>query len=206
MGDLDITVTPSLVEIDVNMYVDKTDVIKLLQFDEDDIENLLKVQSSIQARWEAVAIEINKMKQEFETGFRRLWWAHHKQFAKLILTAQGDNKPTVDSVKDTVILVFSQDTHRDAVAYYGQMAHEVAVKKKTLYTGSATLEVFFADMCKYINAEPSWYFETVERTFQKLQTDYDHIRNVAEKLNNRAYNLNALKELTKPKLGNTNYQ
>lgn len=200
MGDLDITITPGLVEIVVNMYVDKTDVIELLQFDEGDIERLLKVQASLQARWEAVAIEINKSKEDFETGFRKRWWAHHKQFSKLILAAQGDLKPTVDSVKDSVILVFSSDTTSNALAYYGQMAHGVAVKKKTLYTSDYGLDYFLNDMCKYINA--GWYFENIEGHFQRLQTDYDHVRNVADKLNSRSYNLNALKELVKPKLGN----
>lgn len=204
MGDLDVTVTPTSVEIEVNMYVEKTDVIKLLQFDEENIENLLKTQSSVQARWEAVAIEVNKTKEEFEINFRKKWWAHHKQFAKLILAGQGDNKPTVDTVKDTVILVFSEDTTKTSLNYYGQLAYVHASKKGSMYNGPTGLDDFLEDMCKYVNA--NWFFETVERQHQKLQRDYDHVRNIAEKLNSRAYNLNALKELTKQKIGNTTYK
>ena len=206
MGDLDVTITPGLVEINVNMYVEKTDVIKLLQFDEEDIESLLKIQSSIQARWEAVAIEVNKAKEDFETGFRKKWWAHHKMFAKLILAGQDDKKPTVDAVKDMVILAFSEDTTATALSYYGQLAYNFASQKKSMYNADTGLNQFFTDMCRYLSNDPPWYFETVERTYQKLCTDYEHVKNIADKLNSRAYNLNALKELTKPKMGNIPHQ
>lgn len=203
MGDLDVTITPNLVEIEVNMYVEKTDVIKMLQFDPEEIEDLLKIQSSLQARWEAVAIEVEKNCTEFNEDFRRKWWAHTKQYARSILIAQGESKPTKEAIKDMVILIFSESTPKEARTYYAQLAYEIAVKKKTMYTGDLGADAFKVDMYKYLTNEPAWFFESVERTYRKLQTDHSHVKNVAEKLNNRAYNLNALKELTKQKVGNT---
>ena len=85
-------------------------VLEMLKFDEADVENLLRTHSSNQSYWEALSVRLKMRYERFKEEWQRKWWAHTKFYARYVLAAYGDSKPTVDTIKDMVIQIYSVET------------------------------------------------------------------------------------------------
>ncbi len=180
--------------------LDEVDVVRMLQFDETDIEHLLRTHAATQVYWEALAIRYKYRYESFKGEGHRKWWAYHRSYAKYVLASYGDLKPTVEAIKDTVVLIYSETTTAQERLKYAALAYSVASLKKTFFDGSE--QEFFDLMFKYTLADPFWYFETVVRTLNKLNEDSALVESVAEKLNSRGFHMRDLLQLVSAKQHN----
>jgi len=184
---------------EINEELEERDILEMLRFDEEDIETLLKTHAANQAYWEAYAVRLKNKWEFFKEEWYKKWWAHNKRYARLILSAYGDNKPSIDSLKDTVINIYSVDTTEIEREKFYSLALKEASKKK-YFDGED--DDFRRSMFKYINLEPAWYFETVMQTLRKLQEDYETVEIVAEKLNARSFHMQNILQLLMAKRSN----
>jgi hypothetical protein len=183
-------------------HVPETDILDLLNFDETMLEDLYQNHAATQARWEQIAINLKNEYERFEVEFVKKWWAHNKRFAKLALLGQGEKKPTVDEIKDTTILITSQDTdelERDKFAYW---AFNATQDKKVDRDLQLTLEEFKVRMYRYLNMVPAWNFETLINTEKTLEKNYLTVNNICSRLDSRSYHMKDLKDLVMAKFSN----
>jgi hypothetical protein len=169
------------------------DIISLLKFDETEIEDLLKRHAAIQAYWEALAIRYKNRYESFKEDWSRKWWAYNKGYAKHVLAAYGDSKPTVEAIKDTTILIYTNEITDQERLKYATLAYDAASKNKAFFEGSQ--EEFFNAMYKYIRMEVPWYFETLVSTLNKLKEDSELVDSIADKLNSRSFHMQDLLKL-----------
>lgn len=173
------------------------DIIKLLEFDENDIERLLKTHAATQAYWEALAIRYKNRFEAFKEDWYKKWWAYNRVYAKYVLAAYDDKKPTVEAIKDTTILVYSQDTTEFERQKYAALAFSMASKNKAYFDGDESQ--FFNLMYKHILSEVPWYFESVVTTLNTLKEQADLVEAVAEKMNSRSFHMQSLLSLISAK-------
>ena len=200
MSDFSIAITDKGVVATINEFLEETDVIEMLKFNEGQIDNLLETHASIQVYWEAMAVRLKGRFEAFQNEWAKKWWAHNKMFAKYVLFAYGDPKPTVEALKDMTTIIYSQDatdTERDK---YLDIAHQVAVSKKGTHVGD--VEEFKKSMYKYLAFSPPWYFETIVQTSIKMREDYELVQTVASKLDSRSFHVHKLADLVEAKLSN----
>ena len=130
MSDFKVSIINGQVQVLCGDHVPETDIIDLLEFNEAQMLDLYQNHAAIQARWEQIAINFKNEYERFEEEFVRKWWAHNKRFAKLALLGQGEKNPTVDAIKDTAILITSQDTDDLERGKYAYWAHKATQDKK----------------------------------------------------------------------------
>lgn len=177
------------------------DIIKLLEFDENDIEELLKTHAALQVYWEALAIRYKNKHEAFKEDWYRKWWAYNRVYSRYVIIAYGDKKPpTVEALKDTTILIYSQDTTDFERQKYASLAFSVASKNKAYFDGDE--QQFFNLMYKHILSEVPWYFETLVSTLNSMKEQADLVEAVAEKLNSRSYHVQSLLGLLSAKAYN----
>jgi hypothetical protein len=173
------------------------DIIKLLEFDENDIESLLKTHAAVQVYWEALAIRYKNRYEIFKEEWAKKWWAYNRTYAKYVLTAYGEKTPTVEAIKDTTILIYSSDTSEAERIKYGALAYSVASRNVAYYAGGE--KEFYELMYKHILSEVPWYFESVIETLTMYKEQYELIENVAEKMNSRSFHMQSLLSLLSAK-------
>jgi len=176
------------------------DIIKLLEFDENDIEDLLKTHAAIQVYWEALAIRYKNRWEAFKEDWYKKWWAYNRVYAKYVLAAYDDKKPTVEAIKDTTILIYSQDTTDFEREKYADLAYSIASKNKAYFDGDT--QQFYNLMYKHVLSDVPWYFETVVTTLHTLKEQSDLIEAVAKKLDSRSYHMQSLLGLVSAKAYN----
>lgn len=188
---LNVTLANGDVQTYVSEDVEEYDIIEMLQFDENQIEDLLGKHAAKQAYWEALALTRKTALDDFADIWYKKWWAHHRVFAKHVLVSYGEKKPTMEDIRDQVILMFSEETTDTQQEKFFHLAF-TAASKTPLF--SDTQEMFKKEMFKYLNLDPPWYFETIERTRRKLEDNFQTIKMVAEKLNVRAFHMKSKQE------------
>lgn len=193
MSNFSIDFSNNSISVHVSESMEESDIEQMLTFDEENIEELLRTHAAKQAYWEALAVRLQNRFDLFKEEWVKKWWAHHKTFAKLILTAYGETKPTMDSIKDMVILMFSEETSELEREKYCNTAYQIAEKKKD----STSKVDFQLSMFRYVNT--GWTFEQVQRTESKLEEQYKMVEIVAERLNSRSFHMQSLIELLKAK-------
>lgn len=185
-------------------YVPETDIINLLSFDENQIEDLLQTHSADQARWEQLAINAKNDFERFEEGFVKKWWAHNKQFARLtLIKTSGAKGLTIDSIRDTAILIYSRDTTTLVREKYAEWAFQAAVKEKSVFLANAEdKESFIRNMFKYLECDPQWFYEDVISTVKDMEKTFQTLQNIAKRLEARSFHMKDLKDLLMAKHGN----
>ena len=174
------------VQIVLDEHLPETDVLELLRFDENDVETMLRTHSANQSYWEALAVRLKMRYERFKDEWQRKWWAHNKSYAKLVVFAYGEPKPTDTAVKEMVIQIYSNETTDNERQKYATAAFSAADQRR----GFAGTEVeFSAAMYKYLYVETPWYFETVEATMKRLQEEFETVEKVAERLNSQSFHL-----------------
>jgi len=176
------------------------DIIALLEFDENDIEPLLKTHAATQVYWEALAIRYKSRHEAFKEDWYKKWWAYNRVYSKYVLAAYEDKKPTVEAIKDTTILIYSQDTTEFERQKYASLAFSIASKNKAYFDGDE--QQFNILMYKHVLSEVPWYFETLVNTLNSLKEQADLIEAVAEKLNSRSFHMQSLLNLLSAKAYN----
>jgi len=169
----------------LNENLEEADIIEMLRYDEENVETLLRTHSSIQAYWEALAIRLKTRTENFKEGWVKKWWAYHKQYAKYILAAYGETKPTLDSVTDMAVLIYSAETTQMEREKFAYLAYEIVSKR----AHPPSLEDFANSMYKYLYVNPPWYFETLIQTQKKLQEEFEIVHKVAERLHSKSFHL-----------------
>jgi len=198
MSDFGIQITPNGVMATVNESKEEADIVEMLRFDAEDIETLLRTQSSTQAYWEALTVRLKTRYERFKEGWMKKWWAHNKRFAKYVLTSYGESKPTVDSIIDTTVILYSADTTQNERNKYGTTAFGVASTKK-LYESE---EEFVKSMYKYLYFDPPWYYETLMDTAHSLREGLELVQITAERLHSRSFHLDLYARMLRAKKSN----
>lgn len=202
MSGFKVKIEKGIVHVVSEDDVPETDVIDLLEFDENCMEDLYLTHAAIQARWEQIAINLKNDYDRFVDNFEKKWWAYNKRFAKLVLNGYGEKKPTVDAIKDTAILVYSQDTSEHERDKYFEIAYKQAILQKIEVEGDGSKEQFKREMFKHILAEPAWYFEVVLETSKMMEKNFLTVQNIAKRLDSRSFHMKELKDLLMSKHGN----
>lgn len=202
MSDFIVTIAQGIVKVRCGDEVPETDIIDLLEFDETQMEDLYQNHAAIQARWEQIAINLKHNWDRFDEEFAKKWWAHNKRFAKLALLGQGEKSPTVDAIKDTTILITSQDTDQRERDKYAYWAHKATQDKKADRDLQLNLEEFTERMYKYLNTKPVWYFEVITGTVKNMEKDYLTVQNICKRLESRSFHMKELKDLIMAKSSN----
>jgi len=197
--EFSVKVNPTGITATVGQELEEENIIELLSFSEDRISEILETHAANQAYWEALAVRLKNKSKMFEDEWCKKWWAHNKTYAKYVLIGYGDTKPTVESVKDMVISIFSEDVSDREKDKFLHFAYETASKKRNV---NYSKEEFSMDMFKYILLDPSWYFETIVRASNKYLEDYEIIQTVAKNLYARSFHIEDLIKLIKPKKSN----
>ena len=202
MSDFTVSIVNGVVTVLCGDYVPETDIIDLLEFDESLLEDLYQNHAAIQARWEQIAINLKNDYERFDEEFAKKWWAHNKRFAKLALLGQGEKAPTVDAIKDTTILITSQDTDQKERDKYSYWAHKATQDKKADRDLQLSLDEFREKMYRYLDMNPAWYFEILTSTVKTMEKNYQTVANICKRLESRSFHMKELKDLTMAKQSN----
>lgn len=177
------------------------DVEAMLSFGSDEeIEQALHTHAAYQAYWESFALRLKSKLDNFKEEWVAKWWAHNKRFAKDVLASYGETKPTIDSLRDTVINIYSEDTGDTQRNQFSISGYSVANKRASC---KSSLEEYTADMLKFLQISPPWYYETIVNTESRFSENYEVVRIVAERLNSKSFHMKEVLSLITPKAGNT---
>lgn len=201
MSDFKVSTENGLVRVHCNFELPETDIVELLSFDENQLEDLYRDHAATQAYWEQMAINLKNDYEKFSEEFEKKWWAHNKRFAKFVLQGYGEKTITLDSLKDMTILICSQDTSVQERERYASIAYKT-VSKKGLDFVDVSEEDFIKQMYKYLLMSPSWYFETVSETSKWMEKNYLTIANIAKRLDSRSFHMKELTSLLMAKSSN----
>jgi len=201
MSDFKVSVINGQVSILCGDELEETDIVDLLEFDENCLEDLYLDHAAIQARWEQIAINLRNEYERFTEEFEKKWWAHNKRFAKYVLIGYGEKKPTIDTIKDTVILMCSSETTELEKERYASIAYASASLKGKDFE-SYDLDSFQKIMYKYLNMTPAWSFETLINTTKHMEKNFLTFQNIAKRLDSRSYHMKDLTSLLQAKHGN----
>jgi hypothetical protein len=195
-----VTVGTDGVTAKIGEELEEKDIVELLAFSEETMYEILETHAASQAYWEALAARLTNRYKSFEEEWCKKWWAHNRRYAKYVLTGYGESKPTAESIKDTVISIYSEDTTDHEREKFLHIAHEIASKKSIFAYKS--IEEFQQSMYKYLYINPPWYFETVTRTLHKYGEDCEIVKIVAKQLYARSFHMDTLIGLIGPKKSN----
>ncbi len=203
MSDFKVSIdNKGLINIACGEILPETDIAEMLEFDEHRLEELYQTHAAIQARWEQMTINLKDQHERFKEEFEQKWWAHNRRFAKLVLIGYGEKTPTAGSIKDTTVLIYSNETSQLELDKFADIAYQVAIKK-TMGFSDVDITGFTNLMYKYINMTPPWHFEVLLNTVKTLEKNFLTFQNIAKRLDSRAYHMRDLKELTMQRMGNT---
>jgi len=198
MSNYSVSIQDGQVAVSLNENMPETDIEQMLTFEAENAEALLEVHAGIQAYWEALAIRMVSRYENFKEVWYRKWWAHSNGYARMVVSYYGDNKPTVATIEDMSVQMYSRDVSDNERKKFAVAAFSVAVTKG--YGGSDS--EYFDNMYRYILAEPYWYFETLVETLKHLEEDSKIVQSVAKKLNSQAFHLDLYGKLQMGKRGN----
>ena len=182
-------------------YVPETDIIDLLSFDENQLEDLFQNHSAIQARWEQLAINARNDYETFEEEFLKKWWANNKQFARLALLTTGAKNLTIDSIRDTTILIYSRDTTDIIRDKYAEWAFNGAVKEKSVYLTESKTD-FRQSMFRYLTGDVQWFYEDLVRVVKEKEKLFLTLQNISKRLDSRSFHMKELADLVRAKASN----
>ncbi len=197
-----VKVSPDGITAVIGQELEEENIVELLSFSEDRLGEILETHAGNQAYWEALAVRLKSKQKSFEDEWCKKWWAHNKTYARYVLIGYGDTKPSDFAVKDTVVSIYSESTSEHERSKFLSIAYNV-VKKKIKVDLNCSQEEFEQDMYKYVYSDSPWYFESVVRTLNKLNEDYEIVKIVAKNLYARSFHIAELIELVKPKKSNT---
>lgn len=180
--------------------ISETDIEKMLSFNDEEIDEILHTHSSNQAYWEAFALRLKKKLDEFRDNWAKKWWAHNKRFAKDVLTAYGETKPTIDAITDMVINIYGKEITQVQRDQYANSAYAVASKRASC---TDSVEEYRTSMFKYLAGENPWYYEDLVTTQNNLEENYEVVRIVAERLNAKSFHVKEVLALIQSNFGNT---
>lgn len=195
-----IKVEPTGITATIGQEMDEENIIAMLSFSEDRLCEILETHAAKQVYWEALAVRLKNKHKDFEDTWYKKWWSHNKIYARYVLAGFGDTKPTVDSIKDMVVSIYSEDSSDQERDKYLHMAYGVAIKKEIGIICSK--EEFRSNMYKYVSSDPRWYFETMMRTLNKYNEDYEIVQAVAKNLYARSFHIEDVIDLVRPKSSN----
>jgi hypothetical protein len=199
MPNFVISMNRGQVDVQVNEYLDPHDVERMLSFEPEQVEDLLRTHSGNQEYWEALTVRLRSRFESFRDNWSRKWWAHCSHYARIISAVYGDAKPTAQPTNDLVIQIYSMDTSQATRDRYAYQAWTYEVKKST---SVGTLDEYTAQMFKYLLSDPAWYFETIVESQKQLQEQYDMVRIVSERLNSKAFDMGLYTKMQMAKRGN----
>lgn len=200
MKKFNISIDKNGADIFINENMREQDIIELLKFDESIIEELLLTHAANQAYWEALSIRLKNKYEYFKDSWYKKWWSYNKVYAKYVLAEYGDSKPTVDSINDMTIIMYSSDRSDFEREKYCDFAHSYYLRK---FRSDMSRDWFHGVMYKYLIDYPNpWYFEILIDTLNKYKEDYEIVEVVAEKLNSRSFHMQNVLELMKAKYSN----
>lgn len=201
MSEFKVSIQNGVVQVHCDVQLPETDIIELLSFDENCLEDLYKDHAAIQAYWEQMAVNLKNEYEKFSEEFEKKWWAYNKRFAKFVLEGYGEKKATIDSVKDMTLLLYSSDTTDQERERYCSIAYR-HVSQKGLDFVDVSEEEFYKMMYKYILMSPAWFFETLIETSKWMEKNYLTIANIAKRLDSRSFHMKELKDLVMAKISN----
>lgn len=196
---LKIGVSPNSVYVEIDENVEPFEVMELLTFDEEQLEELLQTHAATQAYWEALAVRLKKRCETFDDELSKRWWAHNRLYARFAVKGLGHKEPTISAIDDMVILLYSEHTTKHNREKYGTFSYTAFQEKKDLLMSE---KEFKDDMYAWILQDPPWYFEGITRSERQLKEDYEIVKIFAEKLNARAFHLKEYLTLTQAKKNN----
>jgi hypothetical protein len=197
-GRYSIGIQGSQVNVALDESLTQQDVEDMLAFKPEDVEHLLRTHSGNQSYWEALSIRLSSRHEKFVDVWAKKWWAHSNTYAREVLAAYGDSKPTGPAVQDMAVQIYAADTSEVERKKYAVQAHDFAVKKRFV----GTFDEYYMEMYKYQMLKPPWYFETVSETGAKLKEDADLVKSIASKLNDKSFHLAAYAKAFMAKYGN----
>jgi len=173
------------------------------------LEEELEKHSSHQSYFEQTAIELEFKKLEFEENGYAKWWSHARRCAKYVHKAKAE-KETLESLKDWVITLFSEDLNevdREAyvdVAFRGYLLETLGSQKKVDEfqvdpTYSLRREQFKADMLQFV--KNGWSYEKIQTTYRNLCEEAKKLSRFAGTFGERAFKMNEVAGLEKAKYG-----
>jgi hypothetical protein len=195
MSEFRVAIVKGVLTVLCEDEVPETDIIDLLSFDESQMESLYRDHAAIQVRWEQIAINLKNTWESFSEEFEKKWWAHNKKFAKYVLSGNGEKSPTIDSIKDSVVLIYSESTSPEEQMKYGEVAYNYAVSKDK----SLVKDEFLNSMYYYVSMTPPWTYEALTRTVKKLEYNYLTVQNISKRLDARSFHMKELKDLVMAK-------
>lgn len=198
MSDFTLQVGKDSVTINLNESLPMTDVVEMLRFDDADVENLLRTHSGNQSYWEALAIRLRVRFEKYKDEWVKKWWAYHRLYAKNVLAAYGDSKPTMDALQDMTILVYSSETSDEERKKYASLAYKVAQSKA--FHGSE--EEYAGLMYRYLQMEVPWFFETLMYNLKRLQEEAETVQVVADRMHAQAFHLDMYAKMQIARKGN----
>jgi hypothetical protein len=198
MSNYSVSISEGQVSVSLNEEMPETDIEAMLTFDNENAEALLETHAGIQAYWEALAIRMASRYENFKDVWHRKWWAHSNVYARAVLSFYGDNKPTVATIEDMSVQIYSMDISDNERQKFAVAAYGIAVKKG--YMGSE--DEHYANMYRYLLVNPPWYFETVVETLKRLEEHSKIVQSVAKKLNSQAFHLDLYGKIQMGKRGN----
>ena len=199
MSNYSIGVSKGQVQVFLEESLPEQDIQQMLTFNHEDVEYLLRTHSGTQAYWEALSIRLNSRYENFANIWAKKWWAHSNTYARIVLASYGDTKPTVSTIQDMVIQIYSVDASDVERRKFAVQAHETASKRSS----ANSLDEYYALMFRYQVLTPPWYFETVSETVSRLKEDAELVKSIASELSGKSYNLNAYAKAFMSRLGNT---
>jgi len=176
------------------------DMFEKLIFDDSSLEEAYKSHAANQCFFESLAVQLKNVLDEFEDIFEEKWWAHNKQFAKYVLLAYGEPKPTMETIKDMTISIYSVDTKEVEREKYVELAFSAVNKNRVIFEG--TKDEFRSNMLKYILANPPWYFESLERTIKQQKLNYEIVSVFAKRLDSKSFHMKEYLNLVTAKASN----
>lgn len=202
MNKFSMSINKSSVNIFIDENMGEQDIMELLKFDESIIEELLFTHAANQAYWEALSVRLKNKYELFKDNWYKKWWSYNKIYSKYVLVGFGDSKPTVDSINDMTVIIYSFDRSDLEREKYGSIAYSVCSSKFKSEVSFSERE-FIDNMYVFLKSyDVPWYFETVVDTLKKFQEDYELVKVVAEKLNARSFHMQNILELIKARSSN----
>ncbi len=173
------------IQLTIGETVDEIDVIGLLDFNEELLDELLETHAGNQAYWEALAIRLKKRYNSFKEDNIKKWWANNKIYAKLVLNGYGERDPAVSAVKEMTIIVYSKDVSQAMRQKYFRIAYDAYSRKKIPFADDE--KTFEDNMYRCIYHTPPWYFESLVETEMKMKEDKDVVEIFAERLYSKSF-------------------
>jgi len=205
-----LTILQNGVEIQYNM-------VQLLRFRENLVEEMA-MHASNQSYWEQSAIDLEFKRMEFEESGYAIWWTHARRYAKYYATA-ANLKETLESVKDCVISLFSENVPEDErlvlieESFRGFLLGKHGTQKKVddFYSDAENRQVYADDLAKFTQhalmfQKEGWSYEKIEATKRNLMEMAKRMGRFASTYGERAFKMKEVADHDLAKYGNISSQ